>query len=109
MTPEPALQLVPRPSDDIENAHATATFPVKIDRYAMRERCAGRSISRYHVTVLNESPWDIEIIQEGDSYRWTLAADVSPPAKKPGSWFATLREALDAAVRYVQDLETGMW
>jgi len=77
--------------------------------YGTRRDRAGKFIWRYLVTVLNESPWDIAIFQEGDSYRWTLAEDVSPPARTIDRWFATQHEALVAAVRYAQDLETGMW
>ena len=109
MTSEAALQLAGRPSDDIEIADIASALLVKIERYATRGDRAGKSISRYHVSIVNESPWDIEIVRAGHRYCWTLDRDVQLFEKNHGHLYATHQEALDAAVRYVQDLETGMW
>jgi hypothetical protein len=93
VTPEPALQLVPRPSDEVEVARSASTFLVNIDRYATREDRAGRSIWRYHVTVLNESPWDIEIVRAGDWHCWTLDQDVLLLEKNRSNHNGTRRQS----------------
>lgn len=82
---------------------------MEIRQYSTHSGPDGSVRWRYHIKLDNPTPWDVEIVEDGEEYVWTLTGDDQLLAKNRERAYASRDDALRAAVRYVEDLETGIW
>lgn len=82
---------------------------MEIRQYCTWRRPDGTTSWRYRIKLENPTPWDVEIVEDGADFIWTLTGDEQLLAKNRERPYASRDDALSAAVRYVEDLETGIW